>query len=177
MPTFNPPLARETSVPVKSDDHDRFVHLSFTLLFEVGEDASGSWELWTDIPNVNDQGELTTGPGEWRAVRFEARQPPVTVGGNASPQQDKNSITLPPTPITPPVLPVDPTLLAEMVIPAHNASFSYTYRRVLQSGETQWLGNGGDNGIVRVFENETASPLIQDKEWKGVGIELKEDGQ
>jgi hypothetical protein len=151
--------------------------LSFTLLFEPGEDASGSWELWTDIPNVDNKGDLTTGPGEWRAVTFESRQ---TTNGHVKQDSSKaidkdGMMVLPSTPVTPPSLPLDPTLLAEMVVPAHNAHFSYTYRRVHESGDTQWLGNGGDNGIVRVFENDTASPQIQQKEWKGVGIELKDD--
>ena len=179
MPVFNPPLGRETTIPLSSTDHDRFVHLSFTLAFELGEDASASWELWTDIPDINDDGHLVTGPGEWRAVPFAPIQfTRVINDGQASTSDASNKdglvIILPPAPLTTP-LPIDHTLIAEMVVPANNASYFYTHRRVLGSGETHWLGNGGDNGVVRVLECEATSKHIERKEWKGIGIELREN--
>jgi hypothetical protein len=179
MPIFNPPLGRETTIPITSSDHDRFVHLSFTLAFELGEDASGSWELWTDIPDVNDDGQLVTGPGEWRAVPFA----PLPTTHNKSDNDNHASgasikkglvVTLPPAPFAASV-PIDHTLFAEMVVPANIASYFYTHRRVLESGETQWLGNGGDNGVVRVLECGAITKHVERKEWKGVGIELRED--
>lgn len=177
MPVFNPPLGRETTIPLSTSDHDRFVHLSFTLAFELGEDASGSWELWTDIPNVNDQGQLTTGPGEWRAVPFAPIQSILSTGDDHETDASSNEglvITLPPAPSAS-ILPIDHTLIAEMVVPANIASYFYTHRRVMESGETHWLGNGGDNGVVRVLECETLTKHVERKEWKGIGIELRDD--
>ena len=179
MPVFNPPLGRETTIPLSSTDHDRFVHLSFTLAFELGEDASASWELWTDIPDINDDGHLVTGPGEWRAVPFAPIQSTQVINdGQASTSDASNKeglvITLHPALTTPP-LPIDHTLIADMVVPANNASYFYTHRRVMGSGETHWLGNGGDNGVVRVLECEATSKHVERKEWKGIGIELREN--
>jgi hypothetical protein len=178
MPVFNPPLGRETTIPLSSSDHDRYVHLSFTLAFELGEDASGSWELWTDIPDVNDDGHLITGLGEWRAVPFAPIPSTQAINDQASNSDASNReglvITLPPALTTPP-LPITHTLITEMVVPANNASYFYTHRRVLGSGETQWLGNGGDNGVVRVLECENLTKHVEMKEWKGIGIELREN--
>jgi hypothetical protein len=180
MPTFNPPLGRETTVPITPEDHDRFVHLSFSLSFEIGEDASGSWELWTDIPDVDGAGQLITGPGEWRAVPFISPTSLNTVDSEDQAKDDASKkegfvITIPPAPVTSAPPPTDPTLIAKMVVPAHNASYAYTHRRVMKSGETRWLGNGGDNGVVRVVQCEAITKHVERKEWKGVGIELSED--
>jgi len=177
MPIFNPPLGRETTIPLASSDHDRFVHLSFTLAFELGEDASGSWELWTDIPDVDDEGHFSTGPGEWRAVPFApipSLHDIVEIKDSDASNEDGLVITLPPALSNAP-LPVDHTLIAEMVVPANTASYFYTHRRVLEAGETQWLGNGGDNGVVRVLECEATSKHIERKEWKGIGVELRDN--
>lgn len=178
MPTFNPPLGRETTVPITPEDHDRFVHLSFSLTFEIGEDASGSWELWTDIPDVNDDGQLITGPGEWRAVPFLSPPSLNTATEAAAEDATKKEgfvITIPAAPIASVPLPLNHTLIARMVVPAHNASYAYTHRRVMESGETRWLGNGGDNGVVRIIQCEAIEKHVERKEWKGVGIELHED--
>lgn len=177
MPVFNPPLGRETTIPITSSDHDRFVHLSFTLAFEIGEDASGSWELWTDIPDVNDEGHLVSGPGEWRAVSFAPIQPihdAIAVHSDAS-NEEGLIITLPPASLTTAPLPINHTLVAEMVVPADTASYFYTHRHITESEETKWLGNGGDNGVVRVLEIESITKHMERKEWNGIGIELRED--
>lgn len=180
MPTFNPPLARETSIPIASFDADRFVHLHFSLTFEPTEDASGTWELWTDIPDVNSDGQVVTQSGEWRSVSFVPMQRVTT---NVTPSRDdatnesETIVRLTSTPITPPTLPASTELVADMIVPAHNASYAYTYRRVTTSGETHWLGNGSDNGVVRVFEGEKITPQPQVVEWEGVGIELPVDGR
>lgn len=184
MPTFNPPLARETSIPISSSDANRFVHLHFTLSFEPTADASGTWELWTDIADVNPDGQVVTQPGEWRNVNFVPKPIIIPNGhgqeshdGNHSTDKSETTIKLVSTPITPPILPVITELVADMIIPAHNSSYAYTYRRVTTSGETHWLGNGSDNGVIRVFEGEKITPQLQVVEWEGVGIELPVDGR
>lgn len=180
MPTFNPPLGRETNIPIRSSDADRFVHLRFTVSFEPTEDTSGSWELWTDIADVDASGTVTTGQGEWRNVTFFDPSKIRLEGEEAIAQDEPSSsvrvITIPSTPILPDVLPAKVELVAEMVVPALNASYAYTYRRVLSSGEILWLGNGGDNGVVRVIEGEAVEQSKALVEWKGVGIELPTDG-
>lgn len=185
MPTFNPPLARETHIPISSSDANRFVHLHFTLAFEPTEDTSGTWELWTDISDVNLEGQVVTQPGEWRSVDFipkYPKQPSIpndNIGESHDDATDESGtvIKLTSTPITPPTLPAHTELVADMIVPAHNASYAYTYRRVTTSGETHWLGNGSDNGVVRVFEGEKMTPQPQVVEWEGIGIELPTDGR
>lgn len=180
MPTFNPPLARETSIPISSSDADRFVHLHFTLAFEPTEDTSGTWELWTDIADVNLEGQVATQPGEWRNVNFIPKQPTIANGDEShddATDESATTIKLTSTPITQPALPAFTELVADMIVPAHNASYAYTYRRVTTSGETHWLGNGSDNGVVRVFEGEQITPQPQVMEWEGIGIELPTDGR
>jgi hypothetical protein len=180
MPTFNPPLARETTVPITSSDHDRFVHLTFTVSFQDFEDASGSWELWTDIPDVDDKGNLVTGAGEWRAVAYTPPQDMATIAPNTQDPYEaiKEGLVMavPPVMIIPDTLPAGHSLVAHMVVPAHTAPYHYTHRRVLNSGEVCWLGNGSDNGALRIVECESITKNVEQKEWKGVGIELKEDG-
>lgn len=181
MPTVNPPLGRETKVPIASSDADRFVHLHFTLTFEPAEDSTGSWELWTDIADVNDDGHVIADPGEWRSVSFVhdsyGPHPAEEVIHQDAPSDSSRVLALPSMPLTPIALPAKTGMSAEMVVPAKNASYAYTYRRVLTSGETQWLGNGGDNGVVRVFEGEMLEQSKAPVEWKGVGIELPSDGR
>lgn len=171
MPTFNPPLGRETTVPVASTDRERYVHLCFTLTFDAGEDPAGSWELWTDIADVHSNGQ----EGGWRAVQFRAAEPAKDA------QQDEHSqitplLSLPSTPNLSAAPPATLTLVAEMVVPAHPATYAYTHRHVTESGETRWLGNGGDNGVVRVIEGEAVTSPVEPKEWTGIAVEMPEDG-
>lgn len=185
MPSYNPPLASETHIPISSSDANRFVHLHFTLSFEPTEDASGTWELWTDIADVNPDGQVVTQPGEWRSVDFipSSKQLIIPNGHGHGSHDDYDAtdesgttIKLVSTPIIPSTPPACTELVADMIVPAHNTSYAYTYRRVTTSGETHWLGNGSDNGVVRVFEGEKIPPQPQVVEWEGVGIELLENG-
>ncbi|WWD21051.1 hypothetical protein CI109_105532 [Kwoniella shandongensis] len=194
MPAFYPPLASTTSVPIPSaSSPDSFVHLNFFLTFEDGEDSSGSWEIWTDLPQFDNQGNVITQPGEWRAATFTPYQDITQLSPNGVKQNGQSStptIHVQALSNYPTATPSPETLFLTAVVPAAiNNSYSYTFRHNTEGGETHWLGGVGGNGFIKLEDGEvevTNEPLtagswshkpqsLEKLEWRGVGIDLIND--
>jgi hypothetical protein len=192
MPTFIPALGQISVVKTPSASHHSqspsYVNLSFFITFDHDEDSSGSWEIWTDLPQTNDNDELLAAEGEWHSLRFEQ------FDGH---DQDKPSSTQEPIPssstqIVPstsyPIIQGDRplTFRATSCFPTtFNKTFGYTYRRVFDSGETHWLGGEGSNGIVSLQqrgedESYVASEQgsvdgLQGGRWQGLAVTLNSE--
>jgi len=65
MATFHPPLGHTALVQIPLHTQD----VTFAT-FSADEASNGSWEIWTDLPNVDDRCQRTTEDGEWRAIPF-----------------------------------------------------------------------------------------------------------
>lgn len=156
MPSFQPPLSQTSRVPsiYSSSEGDAYLSLDFFLLFQPGEDQSGDWEIWTDIPSLSGaNGRPSPAIGEWHAIRFhpikpEKRRPSKVQSSGIDPTA--TAITLPV-----PAADVDErthhTLRANAIIkPIPSAIYSYTYRRVLPDGNVHWLGGEGSNGVIEL---------------------------
>ncbi|WWC91341.1 uncharacterized protein L201_006284 [Kwoniella dendrophila CBS 6074] len=160
MPTFHPPLAQETNVDISTTSSYPYVQLNFFATFTDDEDSTGSWEIWTDLPRLNDQGAIISELGEWRAIPFE-------------PCADSQA---------------GPTTFAlSSVIPASvGHQYSYTYRHITTFGETRWLGGMGGNGFIKITEGQSKEDKeikcgswserpegLKKSEWKGIAIGLQ----
>ncbi|WVQ93332.1 hypothetical protein IAU59_000400 [Kwoniella sp. CBS 9459] len=190
MPLFHPPLAHVSQIPVTVDPSLPFVQLSFYAVLDENEDVNGAWEIWTDLPKVDDQGNVISQPAEWRAIAFEAdvHRPvaPVTDGHHSDSLLIKAFDNYPVAPSQP------RTLSFTLSVPANVGSeFAYTYRHITQSGETHWLGGPGGNGAIKLVDGAaegagaTQSVVagrwsdrpedVVENQWYGVGIEWTGD--
>ncbi|KAK8843421.1 hypothetical protein IAR55_007078 [Kwoniella newhampshirensis] len=191
MPTFHPPLACTTSVPIPAaTSTDSFVHLNFFVTFKSQEDSSGSWEIWTDLPRLDDQGRVIAEPGEWRAETFNLYQDVSLLeqegddsdGHLASPTVHLEALDAHPSAAKNPK-----TLYLSATVPASvDTSYSYTFRHVTEGGDIQWLGGVGGNGFIKLENGEVEvkeEPLtagqwannpsnLEKLDWRGVGIDL-----
>ncbi|WRT68931.1 uncharacterized protein IL334_005913 [Kwoniella shivajii] len=189
MPDFHPPLAHSSDVTVSSNSSHPYIQLNFFATFNEDEDSSGSWEIWTDLPRLDDHGHALSQPGEWRSIQFKNYDKsailPCGNGSNGISDQTIHIKTLDdyPVPTTGPR-----TMYLSTVIPASTGQeFSYTYRHITTSGETHWLGGMGGNGAIKMIEGEIQAKNDETKvgdwsekpeglnrvSWIGFGIELE----
>lgn len=159
MPTFQPPLTHVSAVPIPQSTGNsvRYLHLTFALTFEEHEDRSGSWEIWSNIP------ELQSTPGEWRALTFESEG--MASEASSAGEAARSTSTR---------LTRQMSLIAE-----RGQTFEYTFRHVLESGEIVWLGDGAHNGKLE-FVADQREPVEDGRpeidldiiSWEGIGLEL-----
>ncbi|OCF72581.1 hypothetical protein I204_06963 [Kwoniella mangroviensis CBS 8886] len=196
MPTFNPPLAHTSHIPIPRTASQPYVQLNFFAAFPDGEDESGSWELWTDLPRIDDQGNIISQSGEWTAAQFQPYIPPspqdtkqkhkhqqTNGDATASPIYLKASAGYPPL-----TTPVQKTYYLSIAVPAlPDQQYSYTYRHITSSGETHWLGGMGGNGSIKLNGDDVEPKIegpkagswsenlegVKESDWYGVAIELQ----
>ncbi|WVR09167.1 hypothetical protein IAU60_006229 [Kwoniella sp. DSM 27419] len=185
MPTFYPPLAHTSEVHVTSSADHPYFQLRFSAVFADGEDASGSWEIWTDLPHLDEQGNLSSASAEWRAVALVAASTKTgSLVAHANGHSDDTAHQKASDSVT---TVADPTSLSHFAIIKTTAGseYSYTYRHITSSGETHWLGGMGGNGFIKLVEGSGAAestgeqsgswlerlPEIETLRWYGVGIE------
>ncbi|WVF65685.1 hypothetical protein IAT40_000416 [Kwoniella sp. CBS 6097] len=185
MPVFHPPLAHVSQIPITPDPSLPFVQISFYATFADDESLDGSWEIWTDLPNVDKEGNVTTQPGEWRAIAFEPyphRSFAPQANGHRSDALVVEALKTYPTPPAP-----TRTLQFTVNVPADVGSeFAYTYRHINSSGETHWLGGLGGNGAIKLIKGNAEEGITQtvssgnwsdrassvnETQWYGVGID------
>jgi hypothetical protein len=139
--SFNPPLGETFRATVLS--YKSTVQLHFTATFASSSDYEAynkegmRLELWSDIGNASTQG--------WAAIAFaECQKAQIKEGGSNAEtsfplvREDGGEIS--------------PELSLSLSIPFPGETpLAYTYRLVRPSGEIQWLGHAGNNGVL-VFE-------------------------
>jgi hypothetical protein len=184
MPSFRPALGTTSDVSSPPGSGAQFAQLTFRADFSQGEDSSGVWEIWTDLPALDPTSQPLSS-GEWRAIAFA--QDDLT----AAEQNDQAkglTISLPATASRAPGVSTN-ALFARLVIPANRGtSFAYTFRHVDAHGNTQWFGSGESNGVVKIVDGPPAqnlpevsgSPLGDKNEWSdkhlwsGIAIQFEE---
>ena len=182
MPAFYPPLAKTSYVHVPANNTDRYVHLHFMCTFDQEEDTSGSWEMWTDLPSLDRSGQLQLAEGEWRVVSFAPFQGPI-INDHAQVNKDDDD---PPvihlsSSQSPSAIDQAPNIILYAIVTTYaivGQTYAYTFRRVLTSGEVQWLGGDDSNGVIRMEETSTVPSATTIDEsnmtWEGVGIEFEQ---
>ena len=151
MPSFEPPLGCTTVITIPPGDQRRFAHLTSQLSFGQDEDDTGSWEIWTDLALVREDGKRVYGDGAWHAMKFERvedekEEDEVLQQHGSGPVFRLQSASSQPAQAYRPRC-----LQARGVISASvGSAWSYTFRRVLPNGEVHWLGQEGGNGVIRV---------------------------
>lgn len=175
MPSFQPPLSYVSTVHIPPSASDQtYAHLTFLATFNHNEDASGTWEIWTDLPVVDQGGTVTSEPGSWRGLAFSS----VDIGKalvnshptDGHPVSDKNGpIIQLESSLSPEPVKEDVTRMSLSVsIPAQASQhFAYTYRRILSSSETHWLGGEGSNGVIHFEEGPLNGKRVGDASWQG----------
>ncbi|OCF31370.1 hypothetical protein I317_01174 [Kwoniella heveanensis CBS 569] len=185
MPVFHPHLAHASEVFIDTDPSLPFVQLNFHAVFEENEDLDGTWEAWTDLPQVDKDGNVISQPAEWRAIPFEPHTNQSTAPqANGYKTDDRLVIEALKDYPSPPAS--TRRLRFAVTVPASAGSeFAYTYRHITKSGETHWLGGPGGNGFIRLISGPakesdqwTASgswserpSSVDETQWYGVGIE------
>ncbi|WWC73229.1 uncharacterized protein I206_107195 [Kwoniella pini CBS 10737] len=156
MPRFHPPLSHSSTIHI--DSTHPYIQLNFFAVFAEGEDLSGSWQIWSDLPQLDEHGATISRPGEWTATDFRSFLPSIpkvdesqhingSLSNTAIHVRSRTDIHI--TSSGP------PTLFASIIIPATDgARYSYTYRHITPSNEIHWLGGVGGNGIIRMTEGE-----------------------
>ncbi|OXB36446.1 hypothetical protein J007_03817 [Cryptococcus neoformans] len=203
MPTFHPSINHIKSVHVSPLARDGYVHLNFFATFnnhDLSSDLTpehGHWEIWTDIPFLDSQGNPPAYPGEWRSQQFKpfktfSDEP----NGHAASSTDRGSgLMLKPVSLPEPAKLLT-TLHLVLVTPAEpNRSYSYTFRYVYPDGQISWQSGVGGNGIVNLKEADTspdrtkirsgsswppthnASEDNDSWEWRGIGVTLQQSGE
>jgi hypothetical protein len=184
MPSFRPGLGTTTDVSVPPLSESQYAQLTFRADFSQGEDSSGLWEIWTDLPAL-DSNSQPLSSGEWHAIAF-AQDDLTTAEQNDQAEGLTFSLSA-----TASLAPTDCTnaLFARLVIPAvRGTSFAYTFRHIDKHGITQWLGSGESNGIVKMVEGPLtqhlqevyASPLRNKDDWlnrlpwSGIAIQFQD---
>lgn len=202
MPTFHPSIDHIKSVYLSPRAKDGYVHLNFFATFN-GQDLSsdltseqGHWEIWTDIPFLDSQGNSPAHSGEWRSQQFKPFKPFTDeANGHATSTDRSSGLTLKPITLPEPA-PLATTLHLALVIPAEpNRSYSYTFRYVYPDGQISWQSGVGGNGIVNLKEADTSPeqtkirsgpkwPPLHDAhqgsdawEWRGIGVTLEQSGE
>lgn len=202
MPAFHPSIDHIKSVYLSPRAKDGYVHLNFFATFD-GQDLSsgltpeqGHWEIWTDIPFLDSQGNSPAHSGEWRSQQFKPFNPFTDeANGHAASTGRSSGLTLKPITLPEPAqLPT--TLHLALVIPAEpNRSYSYTFRYVYPDGQINWQSGVGGNGIVNLKEADTSPeqmkirsgpkwPPLHDVHqdshswgWRGIGVTLEQSGE
>jgi hypothetical protein len=187
MPCFYPALGQTSTVSTFPQDtfpdKTSYAYLSFFATFDEGEDAAGSWEIWTDLPADDGSSQ-----GDWRSIRFELVDEAQVVDDHVK-SDSSTAISLEPSASYPvAVREQGLTLRATAIIPAISGNtYGYTFRHVLDNGETHWLGGEGSNGIINLeprYEGQAGSEAwsghledVHGGRWEGMAIEIKnEDG-
>lgn len=175
MPTFRPPLYHTSEVITGETSSTPFAKLTFTVNLDNDEGVDGVYQLWTDLANVNDEGQPLYSPGEWHEITFAPLPSPPSSEGTAS--TPSASINLSPRPS--PQLPSS-SLYAVVHIASTPASYSYTHRQVKGSGDIVWLGSDGSNGSINVRHGDRSDQVVVDAgPWDGSlknNEEVKWDG-
>lgn len=70
MPSFRPPLGQTTAALVHSAAQSPFVKLTFIAELGEHEHIDGVIEIWTNLPNVDEEGKPLHGQEEWHAIPF-----------------------------------------------------------------------------------------------------------
>ncbi|KAK4685640.1 hypothetical protein P7C73_g4508, partial [Tremellales sp. Uapishka_1] len=181
MPTFQPPLSHTAFVRVDSA-RDNFIHLTFSASFADGEDTSGTWEIWTDLPSSDEQGDQLSSDGQWRAAQFVH----ANNGSKHNLHQDLEGSVHLAADIPPSAASTSTTTLylENTILATPGRAYAYTYRHVLPSGEVHWLGGEGGNGVIRIQEGGVAAQqsgewqgggnLTEGMAWSGLGIDFSE---
>ena len=146
MPTFLPPLGHTStatfpfpSTSPSPTSSPSYVQLNFLAELAIDEHIDGHYELWTDLADLESSGEARAATGVWHAIQYDL----VEKDGERY-------------------------LLACAVIRAEEATYAYTLRLVKGSGEVHWMGNGGDNGVVRILGREKGQEaVVGSGKWEG----------
>lgn len=163
MPTFIPPLEQTTEVPV-SLEANNFVHLSFQAIPDRDEEDDVSYQVWTDLPSVDHQGQLLDTIGSWTAIPFQR--------AHAEPfRAPAQGLTLE---VARPPDATERTLFASVIVPALEGTYAYTFRRVRGADEVEWLGSGGSNGSIRLVQGAIPAETSVHGPFTGLAIELSE---
>jgi hypothetical protein len=178
MPTFRPPLFHTSEVIANDPSSTPFVRLTFSVSLDNDEGVDGVYQLWTDLPNLNDKGEPLFSAGEWHEINFIALPTPDSGSSSSS-----GGITLQPISVSPESTEASQRLYAIIHIPSNPAFYSYTLRHAKSSGEIVWLGSDGSNGTVNIKQGETSKEVVieagpwdglvadmEDVKWNGVAI-------
>lgn len=194
MPSFQSPLSYTSRLDVHpSPAEPAYVHLTFLATFDENEDTSGTWEIWTDLPLLDEKGKVTSDEGSWRSIAFqpvEIGKAPVVNGSTSDevPHSSSSTLALEATSLPETLRESVTRMSLSLSIPASaGQTYAYTYRRVLPSGETHWLGGEGSNGVISVVEGTMHGTQIGESSWQGerpadesvtftgVGIEVLEE--
>jgi len=176
MPTFLPPLSHTSNVSPAADPSKlAYIRLDFHLTLGSGEDTCCHWEIWTNIPSLNEHGELISPHGQWHGIAFSPLPAPSSVKPQTSASSSAITLNAPPKED----LPRDLTVLRgrAIVAPKPGAEFAYTYRRVYPDGGIEWLGGSGSNGVIRILEEGSASIQENAKvSRKSYGLSFESEG-
>ncbi|WVQ75433.1 hypothetical protein IAR50_005058 [Cryptococcus sp. DSM 104548] len=196
MPGFYPSIDQIKTVRVPPGARDGYVHLNFFAVFEDEEQPEGQWEIWTDLPFLDEKGNPPANKGEWRSKAFY----PVAVPRGAVNGVDKAngastaSIVIQSLNISKQAPPIA-TLTSLLVIPVElHRDFAYTFRHVRPDGRIHWMSGMGGNGVVRLKasdKTDEAGPIKSgayppyhyvfedslDWDWRGVAVTLHENKQ
>ncbi|ODN91478.1 hypothetical protein L198_05998 [Cryptococcus wingfieldii CBS 7118] len=193
MPDFYPSISQVKTIRVPPDARTGYVHLNFFAVFDHEEQPQGQWEIWTDLPFDDDQGNPPSHLGEWRAKAFHAVAVPkgAVNGVDKANGVSTTSITIRSLDLPEPSLP-PATLSTTLVISVElNRDFAYTFRHVHPDGHIHWQSGMGGNGVVRLKASDKADetgPIKSgpyppyddvfedslDWDWSGIAVTLHE---
>jgi hypothetical protein len=170
MPQFHPPLAHTSTIPLPAGETQYpFVNISFLATVAEHENVSDAWEVWTDLPELGKDGIVVSQDGVWRAIPFQAIETSDTATIS---QVDNRNLPVIHLPAQPQTTPQEKQLVASSIVPFRNgSSYSYTYRHTLSNGDIQWLGDGGNNGVIQLIATSDDARSSQ-AAWKGVALSL-----
>jgi hypothetical protein len=181
MPTFYPPLAHTSEVIVTDSTSTPYARLTFLVDLGQDEGVDGVYQLWTDLPDLDEHGKPLYAEGEWHEITFTTLPAPAA-------ERDTSSSTAFQLPAILSTLQLGKALHAIIHIPARPASYSYTLRQVKGSGEIIWLGGEGSNGTVHVKTGDAGRDLVIESgvwdelalakgrkiDWRGIAVEVNE---
>nr|ODN90676.1 hypothetical protein L203_01787 [Cryptococcus depauperatus CBS 7841] len=162
MPDFYPSILENREIKVSPENQVDFIHIQFFAIFPVGSPIpDGKWQIWTDIPFVND--DQPVNDGEWRERDFGILTRPSEAPKSSS-NLDKSSsgavITIPATKLL--SKPEPPILGLTLVVPTScvGRTYSYTFRHIDPSGAIQWFSEMGVNGIINIKRISSAQKQV-----------------
>ncbi|ORX39010.1 hypothetical protein BD324DRAFT_607459 [Kockovaella imperatae] len=164
MPTFHPSLGTTTVIQLSHDAPEaKYAHLTFEIVFQEGEDTNGQWEIWTDLALVDEHGKRMMDDGAWHGMKFDKVVANETDNAQLMQGESSNVLYLDAEKEEHSAACV--TMTARGVIEANEGSnWSYTFRRVMENGEVQWLGWDGGNGFIKVEKSHEGSVADYDQE-------------
>ena len=172
MPTFHPSLGSTIFVRhTSTSDDDSFAHITFHAKYAADEDRSGLWQVWTNLPLLDEQGESFFSVGEWHAMTLSE---PVN---NKPLSENQHHRTTALELHASHSAPNDIILTAAGVIDATILrAYSFTFRRVFGNGDVHWLGYDGGNGSIEVTGDDNKirckRPEQVQKGMDGAGLGL-----